>query len=54
MLLDQCTILRNLSLSFSDPEICRDLMELADKCEALAKKLSEPHSKPSETPERTA
>ena len=37
IVLGPCTNLRNLSLSFSDPEICRDLMELADKCEAREK-----------------
>jgi hypothetical protein len=33
---DQARALRDLALDFSDPEFCGQLMDLAQKCEALA------------------
>ena len=33
---DQARALRDLALGFSDAEICGQLMDLAQKCEALA------------------
>ena len=37
---DQARTLRGLALDFSDPEICGQLMDLAQRCEALADRIA--------------
>ena len=39
MLRDRAKTLRSLALNFSNPQICGELMDLANKCEALADKV---------------